>query len=139
MMEDINALLAAAQELPKQEFESGEFTKLPNGSYEAVICDVKFKESKTGKLMFVWEFIITEGQYTKKHEWKYSMLTSPQSTQILLSDLNKFGVNTKTLETIEEDFNLLLDVPVTINITETPAKDPTKEPYRNISVKPCNS
>lgn len=138
MMEDINALLSAASELPQVD-NSGEFTKLPNGIYEAVIFNIKFAESKSGKLMFVWEFIITEGEHIKKHEWKYSMLTSAQSTQILMSDLSKFGVNTKTIETIEEDFNLLMDVPVELKISETPAKDPTKEPFRNISVKPCNS
>lgn len=140
MMDDINTLLAEAEKLPKTDFESGEFTKLPDGTYDAVISNAQFKESKSGNIMFMWEFIITEGPHVKKHEWKYSMLTSTQSTQILMSDLSKFGVNTKTMETIEQDIELLLDVPVTITISTVPNKaDSAKDPYRNISVKPCNS
>ena len=138
MLDDLNALLEAAKELPELPAE-GEYQKLPDGEYEAIISKVEFKESKKGRLMFVWEFIITEGQFTKYHEWKYSMLTSPENMQRLVTDLKKFGVNTNSMETIETDFELLIDVPVILNIkTNVNTKNPDAEPFRNVSVKPCN-
>lgn len=141
MMNELNALLESAKELPKKELGDGEFARLPDGEYDAVIFNVKFTESKTsGNLMFVWEFIISEGQYAKFHEWKYSVLNSPEAMQRLITDLTKFGVNTESIETIEKDFDTLLDVPVKLTIITTPNKtNPAAEPYRNISVKPCNS
>jgi hypothetical protein len=139
MLEDLNALLEAAKELPELPSE-GEYQKLPDGEYQAIIDKVEFKESKSGKLMFVWEFIITEGQYVKYHEWKYSMLTSPENMQRLITDLKKFGVNTESMEKIENDFDLLINVPVTLKIESKVSKqNPDAEPFRNISVKPCNS
>lgn len=136
MLEDLNLLLDAAKDLPQLPAE-GEYQKIPDGVYNAVIDKVQFKESKKGKLMFVWEFIITEGEFTKYHEWKYSMLTSPEHMQRLTTDLIKFGVNIKSMDTIEKDFELLIDVPVTLKIESTVSKsNPDAEPFRNISVKP---
>ena len=138
MLDDLNALLEAAKELPELPAE-GEYQKLPDGDYEAIITKVEFKESKKGNLMFVWEFIISEGEFTKYHEWKYSMLNSPENMQRLVTDLKKFGINTNSMETIEADFELLLDVPVTLKIESKANKqNPDAEPFRNVSVKPCN-
>lgn len=136
MLDDLNALLEAAKELPELPGD-GEYQKLPDGEYTAIIDNVKFSESKKGSLMFVWEFIITDGPFTKYHEWKYSMLTSPENMQRLTTDLKKFGVNTTSMEKIEKDFNLLVDVPVTLKIESTVSKkDPSAAPFRNVSVKP---
>lgn len=135
MMEDLNALLSAAKELPEIAGD-GEYQKIPDGLYNAVIDKVEFKESKAGKLMFVWEFIITEGQFNKYHEWKYSMLTTPENMQRLITDLNKFGVNTNDMTTMQNDLELLIDVPVTLEIKSTASKTDPETVYRNISVKP---
>lgn len=137
-IKDINDLLNLAKELPP--VEEGEFKKLPDGKYIAIIDKAGFGTSKKGNLQFVWEFIITEGPHTKSHEWKYSSLTSEVNMQYLVGDLKKFGVNTESYESIEKDLELLLDVPVQLDIVSTPSKkDPNAEPFRNVYVKPCNS
>lgn len=138
MLEELNALLEMSKDLPP--VSDGEFKKLPDGKYKAIITKAEFGTSKKGNLQFVWEFIITEGPHAKSHEWKYSSLTSAQNMQYLTADLNKFGVNTTDASTIEKDLDILIDVPVQLDIVSTPSKtDPNAEPFRNVYVKPCNS
>lgn len=138
MLEDLNALLVAAKELPDTPAD-GEYQKLPDGEYDAVIDNVKFAESKKGNIMFVWEFIITDGPFIKYHEWKYSVLNSPENMKRLTTDLNKFGIDTeKGIEKIEKQFNNLVDVPVILIIESKVSKNDPDTVYRNISVKPCN-
>ena len=86
--------------------------------------------------MFVWEFIITEGEYTKQHEWKYNVLNNAENMQRLITDLSKFGVNTKSIESIENDLDVIIDVPVTLDIVSKPSKNNPETIYRNLSVKP---
>lgn len=137
MLDDLKYLLEEAQKLPEK--TEGEFTKLPDGEYDAVVYDVKFSTSKAGNYQFVWEFIITEGPNTKQHEWKYSSLKDAEGMKRLVTDLNKFGVKTTSIETIEKDLDLVKDVPVKLTITSKSAKNNPEVIFRNVSVKPCNS
>lgn len=137
MLDDLKYLLEEAQKLPVK--DEGEFTKLPDGKYVAVIYDVKFGTSKAGNYQFIWEFIISEGPNTKKHEWKYSRLTDAEGMQRLISDLKKFGVKTDSVETIEKDLELLKDVQVELTIDSKPSKGNPEVIFRNVYVKPCNS
>lgn len=132
MIEDLNDLLDDAKGLPEQE----EFTKLPDGEYNAVIHAVEFTTSKSGNYMFKWEFIVTDGKYAKSHEWKYQVLNKPENMKRLTTDLSKFGVNTRSIEKIQGDLETLLDVPVLITIKSSENKQNPEEPYRNISVAP---
>lgn len=134
MMDDLNALLEEAKKIPVK--NDGEFERLPDGTYKAIVNKVEFKESKSGNLMFVWEFIITEGEYTKQHEWKYNVLNNAENMQRLITDLSKFGVNTKSIESIENDLDVIIDVPVTLDIVSKPSKNNPETIYRNLSVKP---
>lgn len=113
-----------------------DFSPVPDGTYEAIINSVEFTESKqSGNLMFKWEFIYTTEEYENKHEWKYNVLNKPENMKRLVTDLEKFGINCSTMETIRNGMEDLLDVPVILTIKTTVSKSNGQE-YRNISVKP---
>lgn len=134
MMDELNALLEASKNV---ETTDG-FSKLPDGEYEAIIESVGFTESKnSGNLMFKWEFIITGPKFIKSHEWKYVVLNKPENMKRLTTDLEKFGINTSSMATIQGGLENLLDVPVILEIKTTPAKEAGKDPFRNISIKPA--
>jgi len=41
-----------------------EFDELPDGDYVARVERVELKQSKSGKPMMEWEFVVHDGQYT---------------------------------------------------------------------------
>lgn len=131
MTEELNSLLDMAKELPDDDFKAGEFTQLPDGDYIGIIEEVCFTESKNKKLMFKWTILITEGEYKKRKEWKYNMLTSKEGMKWLTIDLKKFGVNTESEQSILEDAEKqMLDVEVKVTV-KTNEND-----FRGIYVKP---
>lgn len=114
-----------------------DFSPVPDGTYNAIINSVEFTESKkSGNLMFKWEFIYTTEEYENKHEWKYNVLNKPENMKRLVTDLEKFGINCSTMETIRNGMEDLLDVPVILIIKTTVSKSNGDE-YRNISVNPA--
>ena len=114
-----------------------DYSLVPDGTYDAIIHTVEFTESKnTGKLMFKWEFIYTTEEYENKHEWKYNVLDKPENMKRLTTDLEKFGVNCSSMDSIRNGMQDLLDVPVLLTIKTTVSKSNGQE-YRNISVNPA--
>ena len=75
-------------------------------------------------------------EYENKHEWKYTVLNKPENMKRLVTDLEKFGINCSSMETIQEGLSNLLDVEVTLVIKTSEPKEEGKEGYRNISVNP---
>ena len=134
MLDELNALLEASKDV---EVNDGAFDKTPDGEYTAIIEACEFCESKTSKnLMFKVEFIITGPKYAKRHEWKYYVLNKPENMKRLVTDLEKFGINCSSMETIQKGLPNLLDVEVTLVIKTSEPKEEGKEGYRNISVSP---
>ena len=132
MDRELQALLDASVDV-----KLDDFSPVPDGTYEAIINSVEFTESKqSGNLMFKWEFIYTTEEYENKHEWKYNVLNKPENMKRLITELEKFGVNCSSIETIKNSLEDLLDVPVILIIKTTVSKTNGQE-YRNISVKPA--
>lgn len=134
MLEELDKLLEASVDV---ELNTGDFEPIVDGTYNAVIESVGFCESKSGNYMFKWEFIIQDKPYVNRHEWKYTVLNKPENMKRLTTDLEKFGINTSSMKTIQNSLENLLDVPVIVDIKTTPAKDAGKDPFRNISIKPA--
>lgn len=133
MLDELNALLEESKNVEV----SDTFEKTPDGEYTAIIDSCEFCESKnSGNLMFKMELIITGPKYAKKHEWKYYVLNKAENMKRLTTDLEKFGVNCKTMETIQNDLENLLDVEVSMIIKTSEPKEEGKEGYRNISINP---
>ena len=133
MLDELNALLEASKDV---EINDG-FDKTPDGEYEGLIYACEFCESKTsGNLMFKLELVITGPKFAKKHEWKYYVLNKPENMKRLTTDLEKFGLNCTSMDTIQKGLESLLDVPVSIVITTSEPKEEGKEGYRNISINP---
>lgn len=133
MLEELNELLKASKDVEVND----NFDKTPDGEYEAIIESCEFTESKTsGNLMFKMEFIITGPAFAKKHEWKYYVLNKPENMKRLTTDLEKFGLNCSSMETINKGLEDLLDVPVSLIIKTSEPKEEGKEGYRNISINP---
>lgn len=132
-MEELNALLEASKDVEVND----SFDKTPDGEYEGFIYQCEFCESKnSGNLMFKLELVITGPKYAKRHEWKYYVLNKPENMKRLTTDLEKFGVNCTSMDTIEKSLKNLLDVPVLIVIKTSEPKEEGKEGYRNISINP---
>ena len=133
MFDELNELLASATDV--EIAGDGEYTELPEGEYKAVIENVSFGESKAGNLKFEWEFVINEGDYVNRHHWKYNTLTSPENMKRLLTELEKFGIDTTTMETINNGLPDLINVPVIIKITKSTSKT-TGTVFTNTHVDP---
>lgn len=132
MDNELQALLDASANVAVDDYSA-----VPDGTYEAEIYAVEFTESKaSGNLMFKWEFVYTK-EYEKKHEWKYTVLNSPENMKRLVTDLEKFGINCSSISKIKEQLESLLDVPVILTIKTSVSKSNGNE-YRNISVKPID-
>lgn len=128
---ELQALLDASVDAKIEGYDN-----VPDGIYKAIIHSVEFKESKSsGNLMFVWEFIYTDEEYINRHEWKYSVLNSPQNMKRLVTDLEKFGIKCDTIENIRNGMEDLLDVEVELTIKTIVSKSNGNE-YRNITVNP---
>ena len=134
-MEELNALLEASKIVEVED----NFEKTPDGEYTGIINGCEFTESKSsGNLMFKLELIITGPKYAKRHEWKYYVLNKPENMKRLTTDLEKFGLNCTSMDTIEKGLPNLLDVPVSIIIKTSEPKEEGKEGYRNISINPID-
>ena len=132
MDRELQALLNASVDV-----KVDDYSPVPDGTYDAIIHTVEFTESKkSGKLMFKWEFIYTTEEYENKHEWKYNVLDKPENMKRLTTDLEKFGVNCSSMDSIRNGMQDLLDVPVLLTIKTTVSKSNGQE-YRNISVNPA--
>lgn len=128
---ELQSLLEASADV-----QLGEFTNVPDGTYEAEIYAVEFCESKSRNFMFKWEFIYTK-DYEGQREWKYTVLNKPENMKRLVTDLEKFGINCSSMASIRSELEHLLDVPVELTIKTSVSKANGNE-YRNISVNPLN-
>ena len=133
MLEELDRLLEASVDV---ELNTGDFEPVVDGTYNAVIESVGFTTSKNDNYMFKWEFIIQDKPYVNRHEWKYTVLNKPENMKRLTTDLEKFGVNCSSMESIRNGLIDLLDVPVLLTIKTTVSKSNGQE-YRNISVNPA--
>ena len=132
MDRELQALLDASVDV-----KVDDYSPVPDGTYDAIIHAVEFTESKqSGNLMFKWEFIYTTEEYENKHDWKYTVLNKPENMKRLTTDLEKFGVNCSSMESIRNGLIDLLDVPVLLTVKTTVSKSNGQE-YRNISVNPA--
>lgn len=137
LLKELNGLLEDSKEVELP--TGGDFEDLPDGTYEAVIENCEFKESKSsGNLMFEWHFIIENGQYAGRHHWKYQVLTSAENMKRLTTDLAKFRVDTTSMDAIERGIDeVLIGAPCDITVKTSVAKDGKYkgQSFTNTSIK----
>lgn len=120
----------------EQEFKEAEvnsYTELPDGKYTVKVETARLKESKNhGIPMLAWEFVVVDGEYEGRHEWKYSLIM-PERMQWLKQDLFSAGLELEELHRLEEELPSLLDRLLEIKI-ETKMSKNGKE-YRNVYIQ----
>lgn len=110
-----------------------EFDELPDGDYIARVERVELKQSKSGKPMMEWEFVIHDGQYAGRREWKYNLIDSVDRVQWLKKDLFKAGLALDDITKLEESLPALLDRILEIRIKTKQGNN--GQTYRNIYIK----
>jgi len=78
------------------------FDELPDGDYIVRVERVELKESKSGRPMLEWEFVVEEGNFAGRHEWKYNMLDHVDNIQWLKKDLFRAGLDLEDITQLEE-------------------------------------
>lgn len=127
---ELDELLEDSTKITKEELESG-YEELPEGEYEAFIDEMEIKESKSGNLMLVWKFEVTDGEYEGEDHYKYSMLNDAKNMKRVTTELEKFGHSISKFSDLEDCLEDMLDEDVTITIEI----DGT---YTNTSVDPLD-
>lgn len=73
--------------------QGGQGSSVPDGTYVAEIADVFFENSKkSGKLLFVWDFSILEGEYTGENVRKFSGVETVDNLRFWKGDLATVGI-----------------------------------------------
>lgn len=122
----------------KDESEFSNFTKIPDGNYDAVIEDLEVTESKAGKPMFVLSFKITDGEFKGEIHKQFIMLCGNDETQAS-RNINRYATTIKKLgiditQGIEYTFNHLgvgLNKKVLLKVETTVSKN--GQSYTNTS------
>lgn len=108
------------------------FDELPDGDYIVRVERVELKESKSGRPMLEWEFVVEEGNFAGRHEWKYNMLDHVDNIQWLKKDLFRAGLDLEDITQLEEHLPLLLDRRLKINIKTKRVNNGNQ--YRNVYI-----
>jgi len=131
---DWKAYLSKFQQAYKEaEVTDIDFDELPDGDYVARVERVELKQSKSGKPMLEWEFVISDGQFAGRREWKYNLIDNVERVQWLKRDLFKAGLDLEDITKLEESLPLLLDRILEIRIKTKRGNN--GETYRNIYIK----
>lgn len=112
--------------------EVNTFDEIPDGEYIARVERVELKESQSGRPMMEWEFVIHEGPYKGRHEWKYNILDDPERIGWLKQDLFRVGLELEDITLLEESLSALLDRLLKIEIV---TKSKNGKTYRNLYIK----
>lgn len=101
------------------------YERLPDGDYGSEIDEVRLTETKETNLpMLSWTFrvIDEESAYANRLIFKNSVLNSPANTKRALSDLQKFGIDTSTVESIQDALPNLTGEILIVQLTESKDK-----------------
>lgn len=112
---------------------SDTYDELPDGEYTVRVERVELKESKSGRPMLEWEFIVHEGKFAGRHEWKYNMLDHVDNIQWLKKDLFRAGLDLEDITQLEESLPLLIDRLLKIEVKTKRANNGNQ--YRNVYIK----
>lgn len=72
--------------------ESSTIDKLPDGKYEAVINSVENKPGHDGENRILWDFIVSNGEFARRHIWKNQSMKHERAAEFLGRDLRTCGV-----------------------------------------------
>lgn len=93
-LKDLNNLFNDVKDKDESEFSN--YTRIPDGNYQAVIDDLEVTESKSGKPMFVISYKITEGEYKDEVHKQFIMLCGNDETQAS-RNINRYATTIKKL------------------------------------------
>lgn len=130
---DWKSYLSKFQEAYKKaDVSDDNFDELPDGTYIVRVERVELKESKTGRPMLEWEFVVDEGDFAGRHEWKYNMLDEMDRIQWLKKDLFRAGLDLEDITKLEESLPQLLDQKLKITIKTKRVNNGNQ--YRNVYI-----
>jgi len=99
----------------EMEKEGDELTKIPDGDYNVVVNKV-VKKTNNG-LKLVWEFIVSDGPFERKHTWKTQNFKHERSGEFLAKDLKVCGVEKDVnLDNLDEILETLTGLELKISI-----------------------
>ncbi len=111
--------------------QGGRVSEVPDGTYVAEIADVCFDTSrKTGRLLFVWDFSIAEGEYAGETVRKFSGVETVDNLRFFKGDLATVGIYLQRLS----DINLAEFIGRRVEITIKTKKRSDGEEYRNVYI-----
>jgi hypothetical protein len=111
---------------------SDTFDELPDGEYVVKVERVELKESNSGRPMLEWEFVVQEGEFAGRHEWKYNLLDNVDRIQWLKKDLFRAGLDLEDITQLEESLPQLLDRKLKITIKTKRVNNGNQ--YRNVYI-----
>lgn len=129
---DWKSYLSQFQQAYKDADVSDSYDELPDGEYTVKVERVELKESNSGRPMLEWEFVVHEGEFAGRHEWKYNLLDSVDRIQWLKKDLFRAGLDLEDITKLEESLPLLLDRLLKITIKTKMGNNGLK--YRNVYI-----
>lgn len=140
-LSELNELVESVQIDPNNlEDEKSSYEPTPEGTYEGVINEVELTESASGNPMFKIVVEILEGELEGRKHFVFFALSGTQAERNMKrfkTTVAKFGVDTSTLEAMQEGFEDMVDVGVIMEVTHSPNKKNPSEPYVNTSIKPA--
>lgn len=120
------------QEAYKEADTEDTFDELPDGEYVVKVERVELKESNSGRPMLEWEFVVQEGEFAGRHEWKYNLLDNVDRIQWLKKDLFRAGLDLEDITQLEESLPQLLDRKLKITIKTKRVNNGNQ--YRNVYI-----
>lgn len=81
------------------------YAKIPDGDYGCEIDSVQLtvtKETKQPMLSWTFRIIEEDSEFSNRLIFKNSVLNTPQNTKRAMMDLEKFGIDTTTVESISK-------------------------------------
>jgi hypothetical protein len=100
----------------KEEFDKGdEFEELIDGIYQARVAGANLETSKKGDPMVKFTFVIADGPYRGRRQWKYHVLKSG-NIRFLKSDLNKLGLKLGEITELPSRLREIIDQPINLVI-----------------------
>jgi len=112
--------------------DDNNFDELPDGDYVVRVERVELKQSKTGRPMLEWEFVVYDGEFAGRHEWKYNLLDSVDRIQWLKKDLFRAGLELEDITQLETSLPQLLDRLLEIKIKSRQGNN--GQIYRNVYI-----
>lgn len=131
-MDNLQSFLSQFDQEYKEAEVSESTGELPDGKYNAVVDVARFTRTKEGnRPMIEFQFVIADGKYKGRREWKYHVLESGRM-QFIKYDLVAMHIELQTLAQLPDVLPTVINTPVELQIKTK--KTDNGNNYRNVYV-----